>query len=133
MPEVSSASLLGDAAPESTPADSLDDLWRAVPDVAEPEQSDGYDATAPEDLGAVWLARATETEPDPRTPPLESGIPPELEGVLMSESSIHAAHELEQLEDSDDIDVAIEQLEGLEGEQPERAGSAPGARRQAQR
>lgn len=109
--DTSGASLFGDEAPDSTPADSLDDLWRAVPDLAASEELDGYDATAPEDLGAVWLERATETEPDPRTPPLESGIPPELEGVLMSEGSINAAHELEQLEDSDDIDAALEQLQ----------------------
>src|SRR5438045_2475323 len=43
--DTSGASLRGDAAPESTPADSLDELWRAVPDLAEPDQLDGYDAT----------------------------------------------------------------------------------------
>ena len=40
---------------------SLDEVWNAMPGFAEGEQSEGYDAVTPEDLGAVWLERATQT------------------------------------------------------------------------
>jgi hypothetical protein len=40
---------------------SLDEVWNATPGFAEGEQSEGYDAVAPEDMGAVWLERATQT------------------------------------------------------------------------
>lgn len=124
--ETTGASLLGDEAPESTPAESsLDDLWRAVPDLAEPEQAEGYDAIAPEDLGAVWLERATETEPDPHTPALESQLPPELEGALMSASSIRSAHALETLDELDDLDAEVDDLDAFERERAPESTRQP--------
>jgi hypothetical protein len=62
--DTSGASLLAEheEAPRSADIDlALDDIWSSTPGIAEPEQSEGYDAVLPEDLGAVWIQRATHT------------------------------------------------------------------------
>jgi hypothetical protein len=67
--ETSGASLRAeyDAAPRSGDIDlALDDIWSSTPGIAEPEQSEGYDAVLPEDLGAVWIQRATQTTHEDR-------------------------------------------------------------------
>lgn len=56
-------------APEDLPppsnAEDFRDLWRVEPEMAElDEGAEGYDAVAPEDLGTVWLSRATQTAQD---------------------------------------------------------------------
>ena len=101
--DTTGAALLGDQAPESTPADAdaeLDEIFRA--ELAEPAQTEGYDSIAPEDLGAAWLERATQALPEPHHAVIESGAPPVFEDALMSEASITSAlavdEELEELE-----------------------------------
>jgi hypothetical protein len=62
--ETSGAALLTDDEPRSQRRFgdmSLDDVWNAMPGFSEGEQSEGYDAVSPEDMGAVWLERATQT------------------------------------------------------------------------
>jgi hypothetical protein len=124
--ETSGASLLGDTAPESTPAESsLDDVWKAIPDLAEPEQTEGYDAVAPEDLGTVWLTRATETETPTDAARAESQLSSELEGSLISEGSISSAHALDNVDDLDDLDAALGRLDTLERERDPESTRQP--------
>lgn len=105
--ETTGSSLLGDAAPESTPGEAdLDDIWRA--DLGELEQAEGYDSIAPEDLGATWLERATQTTHEPQRSVLESGAPPIFEGAVMSEATLSSSHA------ADDVEEAFDDAEDLE-------------------
>jgi hypothetical protein len=66
--ETSGAALLGDAEEPRSLSEvdlALGDVWSSSPDEA--PQSEGYDAVSPEDLGAVWIERATQTSSEHRS------------------------------------------------------------------
>jgi hypothetical protein len=88
---------------------ALDDVWASTPGIAEPEQSEGYDAVLPEDLGAVWIERATQTTHEHRPHASDSSDIPEL-AELVSQSSYSASHSRDEgddfsIDDEDDEDV----------------------------
>jgi hypothetical protein len=94
--ETTGAALFGEAEPERRPHRSdldlaLDDIWSSTPGIAEPEQSEGYDAVLPEDLGAVWIERATQTTHEHRPHASDPSDVPELE-ELVSQSTYAASH-----------------------------------------
>lgn len=81
-------------APSSIPAPStsedISDLWRVEPELTELNEGDieGYDAIAPEDLGSVWLSRATQTADDSsRRAPLEGELVLDLSDDSLGEAS----------------------------------------------
>ena len=77
---------------------SLDEVWNATPGFAEGEQSEGYDAVSPEDMGAVWLERATQTthEANPHASD-PSDVPP------LDQLAVRHEDELDDDEDEDEI------------------------------
>jgi len=78
----------------------LEEIWNALPGFAEGEQTEGYDAVTPEDLGTVWLARATQTTHEARPRGSSPSDMPDLENLLVSESTLLSAHQDED-EDED--------------------------------
>jgi hypothetical protein len=112
----SGASLFGE--PEPPPSlhyrePALDEIWDAMPGIAEGEQTEGYDAVTPEDLGAVWLERATQTTHEDRPHVSDPADVPALEALSVSEASLASALALDELEAD----------EGLELDEPLRADS----------
>jgi hypothetical protein len=88
--ETSGASLFGE--PEQPPRRgrddlALDEIWNATPGFAEGEQTEGYDAVSPEDWGAVWLERATQTTHEDRPHPSDPNDMPGIEDLAISEAS----------------------------------------------
>jgi hypothetical protein len=71
---------------------SLDEVWSSLPGIAEGGQSEGYDAVSPEDLGSVWLERATQTAHDGRPRASDSRELPALEDLLVSQATLSAFH-----------------------------------------
>jgi hypothetical protein len=65
--------------------DPLDDIWNATPGFAEGEQTEGYDAVTPEDLGSVWLSRATQTTHEERPHANDPADLPDLEDLAIQE------------------------------------------------
>jgi len=104
--DTTGATLFGDDEPESGPAEVALDagIWDALPELAEPGRAEGYDAVAPEELGSVWLERATETTRELMLTPSTDRVPIELEGSLLSEASIANSH----VADGGDTDLALE-------------------------
>jgi hypothetical protein len=104
--DTTGATLFGDEGPESGPAEVALDagIWDALPELAESGRTEGYDAVAPEELGSVWLARATETTREPILTPSADHVPIEIEGSLVSEASIANSH----VADGGDTDLALE-------------------------
>jgi hypothetical protein len=107
--DTSGAALFGEAEPEPRARRSdvdlaLDDIWSSTPGIAEPEQSEGYDAVLPEDLGAVWIERATQTTHEQRPHQSEPNDVPQLED-LVSQSTYAAAHSRDQ---GDDFSVDVD-------------------------
>lgn len=106
--ETSGASLLTDLdkdepAPRSGDIDlALDDVWSSTPGIAEPEQSEGYDAVLPEDLGSVWIQRATQTTHDERPHASDPSDTPRLED-LISQASLESSRALDEEDDEDEI------------------------------
>lgn len=97
--DTTGATLLGEMGPDSGAGEvGMEEPWSSVPELAEPEQTEGYDAVSPEDLGSIWLERATQTTHEPHASVFESGIPPETEGAVMSEASITSAQALDEVE-----------------------------------
>jgi hypothetical protein len=112
--ETSGAALLGE--PETTgelPSiarstnASLDGIWDAAPSFAEGEQTEGYDAVAPEDLGSVWLERATQTTHDERPQLDDPSDASALEDLGVSEASRASSRPL----DEDDDEIADDDLD----------------------
>ncbi len=101
--ETSGAALLARPERRMALSDSLDEIWDASPGFAEGEQTEGYDAVAPDNLGAVWLSRATQTTHD--APPHASyrADLPDLEDLVANE-----AQELD--EDADDDAISDDDL-----------------------
>lgn len=100
--ETSGAALLAEHEPLPHRRDidlALDDVWSATPGIAEPEQSEGYDAVIPEDMGAVWIERATETTHEHRPHASDPSDIPQLED-LVSQGTIDSSRGL----DDDEID-----------------------------
>ncbi len=85
---------------------SLDDVWNAMPGFAEDAQSEGYDAVEPEDLGAVWLERATQTTHDARPHASDRNDLPALDELVIIGDD-------EDEEDEDDEDDDDEELRDL--------------------
>lgn len=103
--DTSGAALLGGSEPfmtEATTDASLDEVWNSLPGIAEGEQSEGYDAVTPEDLGSVWLERATQTTHEGRPHGSDPNDVPNVEDLLISESSIALAQGLADEDDEDD-------------------------------
>jgi len=107
----SGAVLLSQRAPfadEATTDASLDEVWNSLPGIAQGEQSQGYDAVSPEELGAVWLERATQTTHEDRPHGSDPNDVPELEDLLVSEATLSASgldgDENELAGDDDDDD-----------------------------
>jgi hypothetical protein len=70
---------------------SLDEIWDATPSLSSGDQGEGYDAVSPEDLGSVWLQRATQTTHEARPDSSDPADLPELEGFLVGEATLAAA------------------------------------------
>jgi hypothetical protein len=104
--ETSGAALLASSEPfgnESSTDASLDEVWNSLPGIAEGEQSEGYDAVTPEDLGSVWLERATQTTHESRPHGSDPSELPDVEELLIGESSIASAQGVDA-EDDERID-----------------------------
>lgn len=105
--ETSGAALLGDLepSPESDAGDaSLDEVWNSMPGLVGGEQTEGYDAVQPEDLGAVWLERATQTTHDERPHLSDPNDVPNLDALVMSEASRTSARALDDIDEEDGED-----------------------------
>ncbi len=92
--DTSGSALLAGTEPfmnESSTDASLDEVWNSLPGIAEGEQSEGYDAVSPEDLGSVWLERATQTTHESRPHGSDPTDIPDLESLLVSESTLAAS------------------------------------------
>jgi hypothetical protein len=103
--ETSGSSLFSEPEPPPEPSYRempLDDLWNALPGMSEGEQTEGYDAVTPEELGSVWLERATQTTHEYRPHASDPNDVPELEALAVSESSLSAALSPDD-EDDDEI------------------------------
>ena len=66
----------------------LDEIWNSLPGFAEGEQTEGYDAVAPEDLGAVWLERATQTTHEERPHASDPNDIPDLDQLLVADPTL---------------------------------------------
>lgn len=113
--ETSGAMLLGQTEPSLPSGTDLDEVWQSEPNIAEDSQSEGYDAVTPEDLGSVWLERATQTTHDAH---VRSDEVPDLVALStagLSESTLSSSHlrdyedEINDDEDEDEDDE--EQIE----------------------
>ncbi len=110
--ETSGATLLGDAEEPRSLSEvdlALGDVWSSSPDEA--PRSEGYDAVSPEDLGAVWIERATQTSSEHRShaSPAEDLSPL---ADLMSQGSRDSARA------ADDRDEDLLDEEALQDEAP---------------
>lgn len=107
--ETSGAALLAGSEPfanEETTDASLDETWNSLPGIAEGEQSDGYDAVSPEDLGSVWLERATQTTHEARPHGSDPSDIPDVESLLVSEATLASAHSPDEDLDDEEEDEA---------------------------
>jgi len=82
----------------------LDEIWNALPGFAEGEQTEGYDAVAPEDLGTVWLERATQTTHEERPHASDPNDIPGLSELLVSDETLPSSRAGEVDIDEDEID-----------------------------
>lgn len=89
----------------------LDDLWNALPGMSEGEQTEGYDAVTPEDLGAVWLERATQTTHEHRPHASDPSDIPNIEDLAVSEGSRQASMSPDEVEDDDDDEIRDDELD----------------------
>jgi len=107
----SGGALLGEEEPfaRDAPTDgSLDEVWNSLPGIAEGEQSEGYDAVAPEDLGSVWLERATQTTREDRPHGSDPTEVPNLEDLLVSEATLTTSQQGDEEVDEDEADDSDE-------------------------
>jgi hypothetical protein len=109
--ETSGASLFGE--PEQPPRRgrddaALDEIWNATPGFAEGEQTEGYDAVSPEEWGAVWLERATQTTHEERPHPSDPSEVPNIDDLSVSEASRNSTLPPDEREEQifdDDLDL----------------------------
>jgi hypothetical protein len=99
---------------------SLDQIWDATPGFAEGEQTEGYDAVTPEDLGSIWLERATQTTHESRPHASDRADVPELEDLAVSEATRGSALALDDEEagEAEDEEQAARDAEGDEDDDP---------------
>jgi len=120
--DTSGAVLLGEPKPASPPEVDLDDIWQSEPNIAEDSQSEGYDAVTPEDLGSVWLERATQTTHDAHVRSDDMPDLVALDTAGLSESSLSSSHLRdydEEINDDDlDADSEVDIEEALADEEP---------------
>jgi hypothetical protein len=94
---------------------SLDEVWNATPGFAEGEQSEGYDAVTPEDLGAVWLERATQTTHEANPHASDPNEMPALDQLAVRhDDELEDTDELDgldELDDADDDEIADDDLD----------------------
>jgi hypothetical protein len=83
---------------------SLEQIWDAVPRTEEEPPTEGYDAVAPEDLGSVWLERATETAREDRLYTSDPAEPAALDELMVSEATRASALPL----DAEDAETEAE-------------------------
>jgi hypothetical protein len=104
--ETSGSALFVEPEPDKPLSDdvSLDEIWDATPGFAEGEQTEGYDAVTPEELGAVWLERATQTTHEARPHASDPAELPELDGLIVSEATRDSALPFDEEEDADALD-----------------------------
>lgn len=112
--DTSGASLFGE--PEPTREleyrePPLDEIWNALPGLSEGEQTEGYDAVTPEDLGTVWLERATQTTHEHRPHASDPNDIPNLEDLAVSEGSLSSSQPLDE-QDQDDDEIRDDELDG---------------------
>jgi hypothetical protein len=105
--QTSGAALLTEPEPfldESTTDASLDEVWSSLPGFAEGEQTEGYDAVRPEQLGSVWLERATQTTHEHRPHGSDPNEVPDVTELFVSEATLASSHfdEEESKEDEDE-------------------------------
>jgi hypothetical protein len=81
---------------------SFDEVWSSLPGIAEGEQSEGYDAVTPEDLGAVWLERATQTTHEDRPHGSDPNELPPVENLVVSQATIASSHLIEDEDEDED-------------------------------
>ena len=104
--ETSGAALLTDDEPRSQRQFgdmSLDEVWNAMPGFAEGEQSEGYDAVSPEDMGTVWLERATQTTHEAKPHASDPNDLPPLDQL--------AVRYEDELDDQDDDEINEDDLD----------------------
>ena len=120
-PEIEDA-LTGDVDSRAAPTDeALDEIWNSLPGFAEGEQTEGYDAVTPEDLGTVWLERATQTTHEHLPHASDPSDTPALESLAISEASIASSHALDDdakdeadEDEYDDDDEALDMDDDVE-------------------
>jgi hypothetical protein len=100
---------------------SLDEIWNALPGFAEGEQTEGYDAVTPEDLGAVWLERATQTTHEHLPHASDPMDTPSLEGLTISEASMASSQLLEEEDEDFDDEAEAEDEDEDEAEEEDEA------------
>ena len=89
---------------EATVDRSLHEIWNSIPASAEGEPSEGYDAVDPENLGSVWLERATQTTHEARSHSGAAEDMLELEGLTVSEGELGPLS-APSVDDEVDVDV----------------------------
>ncbi len=99
---------------------SLDDVWSSMPGLVGGEQSEGYDAVQPEDLGAVWLERATQTTHEERPHASDPNEVPNIDALVMSEASLRSALAPDDDEiTNDELDLGFDDEEDEEEDEEE--------------
>lgn len=84
---------------------SLEQIWDAAPRTEKEPPTEGYDAVAPEDLGSVWLERATETAREDRLYTSDPAEPAALDELMVSEATRASALPLDA-EDAETVEDA---------------------------
>jgi hypothetical protein len=103
--ETSGAALFPEPEPDRPISEdiALDQIWDAAPRSEEDALAEGYDAVTPEDLGSVWLERATQTTHEERPYTSDPSDPATLDELMISEATRASARPLdaEDLEKKD--------------------------------
>jgi len=87
--ETSGAALFSEPEPDRPVSEdiSLDQIWDAAPRSEGDVLAEGYDAVTPEDLGSVWLQRATQTTHEDRPYTTDPSDPATLDELMISEAT----------------------------------------------
>ena len=86
---------------------SLEQIWDAAPRTEEEPRIEAYDAVTPEDLGSVWLERATQTAREEHAYGSEPADAAALDDLMISEATRASALPLdEELDEEDENEAA---------------------------
>jgi len=87
--ETSGAALSPEPEPDRPVSEdiSLEQIWDAAPRSEGDALAEGYDAVTPEDLGSVWLERATQTTQEDRPYTSDPSDPATLDELMISEAT----------------------------------------------